>query len=249
MYKFIFVFVLFSLIACDSKPKVIVEDVATTAASTQDAQANIPSIANNTNEMHQVVSLDVLHTDKYTYMQVVENSDTFWVAASKFEAKKGNKYFYRGGLMKTNFFRQEFNRTFDKVFLVSSIVDASAHPGNNGESQSTGLNLDVKPSEIKSLAGAISLKDLMKNKSKYEGKPIVVSGKVVKVNSGIMNKNWIHLQDGNSEKGKPLDLTITTQENIPLGVVVNMEGKIVLNKDFGAGYKYDIIMEEAVVKK
>lgn len=33
-----------------------------------------------------------------------------------------------------------------------------------------------------------------------------------------------------------------------LDAIVNFEGKIYLNKDFGAGYRYDIIMEEAKMK-
>jgi hypothetical protein len=62
----------------------------------------------------------------------------------------------------------------------------------------------------------------------------------------IMNRNWIHLQDG-SLKDKTVDLTITTTENIALGSIVAVEGIITLNKDFGAGYKYDIIMEDATL--
>ena len=60
-----------------------------------------------------------------------------------------------------------------------------------------------------------------------------------------MNRNWIHLQDG-SEEG--LDLTVTTTELVRLGDIVSLEGTIVLDKDFGAGYRYDIIMESAVLQ-
>ncbi len=61
-----------------------------------------------------------------------------------------------------------------------------------------------------------------------------------------MNRNWIHLQDGTADKN---DLTVTTAENISLGGIVTVEGTIALNKDFGAGYRYDLIMEGAVVVK
>jgi hypothetical protein len=62
----------------------------------------------------------------------------------------------------------------------------------------------------------------------------------------IMNRNWIHIQDGTGDK---LDLTVTTTENIALGSVVTLKGTIALDKDFGAGYRYDIIMEGAVVQQ
>ena len=55
----------------------------------------------------------------------------------------------------------------------------------------------------------------------------------------------MHIQDG-SEEG--LDLTVTTEENIALGAIVSLEGVITLDKDFGAGYRYDIIMEKAMLK-
>ena len=57
-----------------------------------------------------------------------------------------------------------------------------------------------------------------------------------------MGINWVHIQDG-SDPDKELDLTVATQADIPVGALVEIEGTIVLNKDFGSGYFYDIIME------
>ena len=41
----------------------------------------------------------------------------------------------------------------------------------------------------------------------------------------------------------------TPQEILAVGDVVVMEGVIALNKDFGAGYFYKVILEEGVVVK
>ncbi|MBK6783998.1 MAG: hypothetical protein IPG79_09650 [Saprospiraceae bacterium] len=92
---------------------------------------------------------------------------------------------------------------------------------------------------------AVSLKNLFADPKKYDGKIITVSGEITKVNNGIMGRNWVHMNDGSKNNGKNIDLTITTQMNIPVGAKVALSGKIVLNKDFGAGYRYDVIMEEA----
>jgi hypothetical protein len=63
-----------------------------------------------------------------------------------------------------------------------------------------------------------------------------------------MEKNWFHIQDGTSNEGE-FDLTITSlEEEIKLDEVITFEGTIVLNKDFGYGYKYDILLEDAVKK-
>ena len=61
-----------------------------------------------------------------------------------------------------------------------------------------------------------------------------------------MGNNWVHLQDGTSE-GNYFDVTITTKDVVQVGDVVVFSGKGTLNKDFGAGYKYDLIIEEAVL--
>ena len=60
-----------------------------------------------------------------------------------------------------------------------------------------------------------------------------------------MGRNWIHIEDGS---GKNQELTITTQDVLQLGEVGVFEGTISLDKDFGAGYRYEIIMENAKLK-
>ena len=106
-------------------------------------------------------------------------------------------------------------------------------------------NLDLKVGEIIPVEGAITLAKLYEEKTKYQNQSVKVTGKVVKVNPKIMNRNWLHLQDGS---GEGLDLTVTTQLEVPLGAVVSLEGILALDKDFGAGYRYDIILEGAVLK-
>jgi hypothetical protein len=64
----------------------------------------------------------------------------------------------------------------------------------------------------------------------------------------IMNKNWIHLQDGTSFNGFN-DITITSLEKVKVDEIVSLKGKVVLNKDLGSGYKYDILIEDATVVK
>jgi hypothetical protein len=101
-------------------------------------------------------------------------------------------------------------------------------------------SIDIAPVE-----GSIELSELFLNKDKYNGKVVQVTGKCVKVNPMIMGRNWVHIQDGSAEGP---DLTVTTTANVQLNDIVSFEGIIALNKDFGAGYKYDIIMEQARLK-
>ena len=76
---------------------------------------------------------------------------------------------------------------------------------------------------------------------------VAVRGKVVKVNAGIMDRNWLHVRDGSGEEGTN-DLTVTTTDELPdIGETVLVSGKLALNKDFGMGYQYPVIIEDAAV--
>jgi hypothetical protein len=100
---------------------------------------------------------------------------------------------------------------------------------------------DVK---VEPCADCITISKLLGDKKAYEGKVIKVKGQVTKYNAGIMGKNWIHIQDGTEYK-EGFDLTITTDITAAVGEIVTFEGKIALDKDFGYGYAYEVIMEEA----
>lgn len=255
VFKYIYLFALVTFVACESKPKVIVADVASATGSEpanmqMPADPSVPTTASATNaDVHQVVANEVMQAERYTYLKVSEAGKSFWIATAKTEAQKGQTYLYRGGLMKTNFESIEFKRTFDTIYLVSSIISASQHPGGSLSggaalpSANTGATQDTK--EVPVVKDAVKLSDLIANKEKYAGKVVTISGECVKVNNGIMGKNWVHIQDGSKKNGKALDLTVTTNMNVGIGNKVALKGKIAINKDFGAGYKYDIIMEEA----
>jgi hypothetical protein len=242
-----------SLIACDSKPKIIVADETPTASAPMQENSNssqgaIGAASSPAADVHQVVANEILQTDRYTYLNVSEAGKSFWIATAKTDATKGQTYMYRGGLMKTNFESVEFKRTFDTIYLVSNIISANEHPGGNINAPAAG-QANVQPASsggtMPVVKDAIKLSDLITNKAKYDGKVVTVTGECVKVNNGIMGRNWVHIQDGTKEKGKTIDLTVTTNQNIAVGSKVALKGKIVLNKDFGAGYKYDVIMEDA----
>ena len=99
---------------------------------------------------------------------------------------------------------------------------------------------------VDKIAGGVTVQDLYADMSGYEGKTVSIHGEVTKFNTKIMGRNWVHLQDGSSS-GDYFDLTITTMAPVKVGDVVVFKGVVTLNKDFGAGYKYDLIMEEAVL--
>ncbi|OGA22361.1 MAG: hypothetical protein A3I01_18585 [Betaproteobacteria bacterium RIFCSPLOWO2_02_FULL_65_24] len=91
---------------------------------------------------------------------------------------------------------------------------------------------------------------LYQQKAALAGQLVSVKGKIVKVNNGIMGRNFLHVQDGTGDKGKNTnDLTVTSKQTANTGDRVTVTGRVVLDKDFGAGYAYPLLMEEASIAK
>jgi len=98
-------------------------------------------------------------------------------------------------------------------------------------------------------ANAFSVSETYENAAKLDKKTVVVRGKVVKVSKGIMGKNWVHLRDGSGDEATGTNnLVVTTQDVPKAGDVVTAKGTLYKDKDFGAGYKYRVIVEKATVK-
>jgi len=109
----------------------------------------------------------------------------------------------------------------------------------------------VKGDNAPSAKKVYKVGDLFKEKAGLDNQKVVVKGKVVKVASGIMNKNWFHLQDGSGDPAKKTnDLAITTTQELPaVGKTVTVSGTLHKDKDFGYGYRYEVILEEATFKQ
>jgi hypothetical protein len=97
---------------------------------------------------------------------------------------------------------------------------------------------------------AYTVGELHKNKDLLDKKNVVVKGKVVKVSPAIMGKNWIHLRDGSGDRAEKSDRLVVTSQDLPaVGDTVTARGTIYKDKDFGAGYRYAVIMEDARISK
>ncbi len=242
--KYISLLFIVVFIACVQKKKETVQPIDTSTLL-QQSQAQQPQ------GQHQVKVEEVLQTSSYTYLKVAENGKNYWMAVVRTDAKVGDNYYYAEGLEMKDFKSKELDRVFEKVFFVDKI--SSTQVGSGSEKQLKDAHSSRKSTETKQdiqievPEGGITIGELFANREKYNSKSVLIKGKVVKVNKAIMSRNWVHLQDGTNSDGK-FDLTLTTNEEVKLGDTVIMEGIVTLNKDFGSGYFYELIVEEAKVK-
>ena len=190
---------------------------------------------------------EVIQTSAYTYLRLDNSGKEVWIAITKQDIKEGSTVYYKEGLKMENFTSPELQRKFEVVYFVQEISDQpikAKMPEElmGSEPKKPVLNkLDIK---IEQPEGGISIGELYGKRNEFAGKTVKVKGQVTKVNIAIMERNWIHLQDGTSE-GNDFDLTITTTHEPKVGDVVTYSGTLTLNKDFGSGYSYEIILENA----
>lgn len=200
---------------------------------------------------HKAAVQEVLQVTQYTYLRVNENGQEFWIAGPKTNIEKGAIVYFGATMEMKNFKSTDLNRVFDSVLFVqevstSPITAAPASPHGDAAAAPAGQKPVMEKAGIAVVKaqGGISIAELYSNLPKYGGKSVRIRGKVLKLNMGIMGKNWAHIQDGTEHKGN-FDLTVTTLSEVKVGDDVTFEGKISLNKDFGYGYSYPVLMEDA----
>ena len=220
--------------------------------SNESGQFNNESLSN---ELHTVVVKEILQATRYVYLKVEEGEELFCIAIRKRDVKIGETYYYKRALLKTNFESKENNKLFEKIYLVTNLVQAKNH-GNDREIEaktgsdklknySAESNIAVKKEKVNiEQNGSMKIADLVENYKKYEGKIVQISGKCVKVNANIIGRNWIHIKDGSKDD---YDLVITSDTFVPEGSPITIKATVSLNKDFGAGYQYDLILENGII--
>ena len=202
--------------------------------------------------VHKVISQEVIQSSNYTYVRVLEDNKENWIAITRQEVEVGKTYYFEPSIEMANFTSKELKRTFPVILFVAKFSSmpilptekvAISDPPKGKQPAVAKEGIKVKPA-----AGGVSIAELYAKKDSYAGKSVKVKGEVVKFNPQIMGKNWLHIQDGTNVNGS-FDLTITTNDEVKVGDIVTFEGVVAVKKDFGAGYSYDLIVEEGKLIK
>jgi hypothetical protein len=205
----------------------------------------------NTTRMREVVVREVLQANSYTYVKALEGDKEIWMAIPKREVEVGKTYYYKPEMEMKDFKSKDLDRTFESIYFLGGIQDTpGAMTKSDGIVPDDEFHKKKDPAQKQELniqreEGIVSVDNLYKNKSDYEHKTIKVKGIVTKFNPEIMNKNWVHIQDGTGGENS-FDLTITTKDIVNTGDIVIFEGVVAIDRDFGHGYEYELILEEAI---
>jgi hypothetical protein len=201
--------------------------------------------------------IETMNTSGYTYVKVDTGSQIIWAAAPEFQVKVGDEVNIAPGMPMKDFSSKTLNRTFELIYFVNSITVigdeqitseiAKMHSTLSLDTKTPATSTGIDFADVKKPEGGKSIAEIYAEKDELAGKEVMVRGRVVKFNSEILGKNWIHLQDGTGTKGTN-DLTITTDITAKVGDMILVSGVVVKDKDFGLGYTYNIIIENATVK-
>lgn len=193
------------------------------------------------------VVTETMNAGGYTYAQLDHAGTKLWVAGPETKLAVGSQLGKMTGSLMTNFRSDTLKRSFDQIYFITSFNVAAAAIPNPHTKPTPDPNAPAAPMEkIAPAVGGTTVADVIAKQDQLVGKPVVVRGKVVKVNNGILGRNWIHLRDGTGGAATN-DLLVTTDAVAKLGDIVVARGTVATHQDFGAGYKYDVIVEKATL--
>ncbi|HSB62917.1 MAG TPA: nucleotide-binding protein [Thermoanaerobaculia bacterium] len=212
---------------------------------------------------------ETLDASDYTYLRLKTEDGETWAAVTKASVKKGDRVTVVNAMSMDGFESKTLNRKFERIVFGNLgggappvLAPVSAH----GTASEAPLRAQMAAQHEAVAAGPADAGDVRVAKAEgkdartvaqvfaerlsLKDKTVTVRGKVVKANSSIMGRNWIHIRDGSgAREKKDDDLTVTTQDGAAVGDIVVVKGVVHLDRDFGAGYSYPVVVEDAKVTR
>lgn len=222
--------------------------------------------------------VETMNAGSYTYIRLDDGSGKeIWAAVPETQLEIGEEITLNNGAVMRDFTSKSLNRTFESILFSSGIRRGSEGETTPMADNAMGRNAAAippaggaqasAPQPSGGSAGAIvpfaklkvvksaaengyTVGEIFAEPARLNKKKVTVRGQVVKISPSIMGKNWIHLQDGTGDPTKNThDLVITSSVMVEKGTTVSLEGVLAVDKDFGAGYRYDVVIEEAILAK
>ncbi len=197
--------------------------------------------------------LEAKDVPNYTYLRLKTASGEVWTAVATAKVKKGDKVSVENAEQMDNFESKSLKKTFPKIFFGSlaaapGAATAQVSAAHAGAKQND-FKGDVKVAKATG-AQAHTVSEIIGQSAALKDKPVLLRARVVKYSASIMGKNWLHLRDGSGSAAKAdQELLATSTDEAKLGDTVLLKGTVRKDKDFGAGYAYKVMIEDAKLQK
>ena len=193
--------------------------------------------------------LEIKDVDSYTYLRLKTKDGETWAAVTTAAVKKGATVTIENAMVMNNFESKTLKKTFPSI-VFGSLGGAAVATGTGamGSKMAMASAADTTPIKVAKASGtnAYTVADVVTKATQLKDQPVKVNGQVVKYNAGIMGKNWIHLRDGSGTAANN-DVLVTTAAPAKVGDQVTVSGMVRNDKDFGAGYSYKVLIEDATL--
>lgn len=212
--------------------------------------------------------LEVLNVDSYTYLRLKTANGEAWAAVTTAALAKGAKVTVANAMPMDNFESKTLKRRFERVYFgqiagPATKMAAGGPPpamhgglsnGMPGAMHSPGSSpapaMAATPVPKATGADARTVAEVVQGKGKLKDKTVLIRARVVKVNNGIMGKNWLHLQDGSGKaQDGSNDVLVTSKDTAAVGDIVTARGTVRTDVTVGPGYAYAVMVEDASVRK
>lgn len=214
----------------------------------------------------------------YTYIRLKTATGETWAAVNKAAVKKGQTVTIGNPMEMRNFESKSLNRTFDRIVFGTLAAAPSAAPpaagapppAANAAPPAAGARPEGASGNLGKVHGNVAkvpdpgvisvakaegrsgrtVAEVNAQRAALKGKQVAVRAKVIKVSSGILGRNWIHLRDGSgSAADNTHDLLVTSKDKPQVGDVVLAKGVVMTDVKLGEGYAYKVLIENASFQK
>ncbi|MBL9135353.1 MAG: hypothetical protein JNK85_05775 [Verrucomicrobiales bacterium] len=221
--------------------------------------------------------VETMDAGGYTYVLVEHGQEKTWVASRAFTVNAGDEVQVPGGWVMKDFQSTTLDRKFEWILFAPRVANPnrptvapaetqvastsgtpalpSGHPPLSDDGSIGGAYQHPSiasapvaiPKNLQPPQGGQKVAEYLKDPKKYTGRMVAIRGVVVKYSEHILGRNWLHVRDGSGPDGSS-DVVITTKQEAAPGDLVTARGKLHRDRDFGAGYRFAVLVEDAEVK-
>lgn len=198
--------------------------------------------------------VETMNAGNYTYVALERGGEKVWAAGPQTTVAIGDEIAIGLQMRMDNFHSDSLDRTFPALYFVGELHPTGEHTASGGHGQPAGAGSPggaaARPNDdsVDKPEGGYRVAEVWDRRNDLADREVILRGRVVKYNAGILDRNWLHIQDGSGdpELGNH-DVTITTDQTASIGDLVTVKGVVSLDKDFGSGYRYAVLVEGAEV--
>lgn len=197
--------------------------------------------------------LEVKDVTNYTYLRIKTASGEVWSAVATAQVKKGASVTVENASEMNNFESKSLKKTFPKIYFGSLAAAPGSKTAPMSAAHSDAAQADLASAvKVPKASGpqARTVAEIISQSTALKDKPVLLRARVVKFSAAIMGKNWLHLRDGSgSAADATQDLLATSADSAKVGDIVLLKGTVRKDKDFGSGYAYKVLLEDAKLQK